>query len=292
MNYILVTAIKNEEKNIESLILSILNQTIKPSLWLIINDGSIDNSKEIIMHYANHINFIFLHNLGGEVRDLTWRYHKIMQYGFNLSIKICAENNISWNYIGVLDGDIVISSNNYFEYLIHKFIENPKYGVLSGKLLSWNGSEFILEYRKKNKPTGAARLINREVLEKINGYPYIPTADGIILIKSELAGYENFWFEEIIAKQSRLTNSITNNIKLYKEKGFIFHYLGYSILYVLLYSIFKTIIKHNFTYLLIIYYFICNKIKKTEQVNDKDILVYKKKIIPNYIKGKLMNYFK
>ena len=43
-NYVVVTPCKNEEKNLLALASSITNNTIKPSLWIILNDGSTDNT--------------------------------------------------------------------------------------------------------------------------------------------------------------------------------------------------------------------------------------------------------
>ena len=43
-NYILVTPAKNEAKNLPSLIKAVFNQSIKPILWIIVNDGSTDKT--------------------------------------------------------------------------------------------------------------------------------------------------------------------------------------------------------------------------------------------------------
>jgi len=46
-NYLIVTPCKNEEKFIPSLAKSIIDQTIKPKLWFIYEDGSTDSTYEI-----------------------------------------------------------------------------------------------------------------------------------------------------------------------------------------------------------------------------------------------------
>lgn len=52
-NYILITAAKNEDAYIErTIIVSVINQTLLPENWIIISDGSTDNTDDIIKRYA------------------------------------------------------------------------------------------------------------------------------------------------------------------------------------------------------------------------------------------------
>ena len=46
--YIVVTPCRNEEKNLPNLMQSMTAQTIKPALWVIVDDGSTDRTPEII----------------------------------------------------------------------------------------------------------------------------------------------------------------------------------------------------------------------------------------------------
>ena len=46
--YIVVTPCRNEEMSHPNLVQSITAQTIKPSLWVIVDDGSTDKTGELI----------------------------------------------------------------------------------------------------------------------------------------------------------------------------------------------------------------------------------------------------
>ena len=52
-SYILLTLGKNEGDNLEELFKSIDHQILKPSLWIFINDGSTDNTEEILNSLSN-----------------------------------------------------------------------------------------------------------------------------------------------------------------------------------------------------------------------------------------------
>ena len=46
--YVVITPVRNEEKHIHSVINSMLRQTIRPLQWVIVDDGSTDNTGRII----------------------------------------------------------------------------------------------------------------------------------------------------------------------------------------------------------------------------------------------------
>ena len=58
--YILITSAHNEAGLIENTIKSVLNQEIKPVEWIIIDDGSSDNTSEIVKKFAASNSFIKL----------------------------------------------------------------------------------------------------------------------------------------------------------------------------------------------------------------------------------------
>jgi len=174
MGYILVTTIKNEEENLPKLFQSIENQTLLPNLWFIINDGSTDNSEILINNFkSKYPDIVYTTNFKEDSRDITWKYHFLIKFGFEQAIIIATDNKINWNCIGVLDGDIIIDQKDYFELLYNYISDNNKIGVVSGLLYSYDKDEIIKEKRHSSHPTGAARLINRIAFESIGGYPHM-----------------------------------------------------------------------------------------------------------------------
>ncbi len=60
MQYSIITPVKNEGKYIASTIQSVLEQSVVPDKWIIIDDHSTDQTKEIISEYMSNNNFIEL----------------------------------------------------------------------------------------------------------------------------------------------------------------------------------------------------------------------------------------
>ena len=52
MDYVIITPAKNEEKYIRYTLDSVVNQTLKPVEWIIVNDGSTDRTAEIVEEYV------------------------------------------------------------------------------------------------------------------------------------------------------------------------------------------------------------------------------------------------
>ena len=55
---VLITPARNEEQYIRTTVECMISQTIKPDKWIIVNDGSTDNTENIIKEYLNKISFL------------------------------------------------------------------------------------------------------------------------------------------------------------------------------------------------------------------------------------------
>lgn len=78
--FALVTLVHNKEKFLKQCIKSALAQTTKKFLYVIINDGSTDNSEDIIMHYkklSGNILYYTFKNKAGQMNRYNYALHKI-----------------------------------------------------------------------------------------------------------------------------------------------------------------------------------------------------------------------
>ncbi len=51
--YILVSPVRNEARNIEATLQSVIRQTRRPLVWVIADDGSTDSTPEVVARYAD-----------------------------------------------------------------------------------------------------------------------------------------------------------------------------------------------------------------------------------------------
>jgi poly-beta-1,6-N-acetyl-D-glucosamine synthase len=193
--YIIISPVRNEEKNIEYTIQSVLSQTIKPARWIIVDDGSSDRTADIIKNYTSDNNWISLLQLadrgyydlngGGEIKAFYQGYQKIKDDNFAFLVK--------------LDGDISFDPY-YFENLFKEFHANKRLGVASGALYHLRtDNQPVPETTYKHHPRGAARVYRRECWEDIGGVKDKLTWDAIDVYKARMLGWDTYNFESIRA---------------------------------------------------------------------------------------------
>ena len=121
--YIIITPCKNEANSLHDLFKSVIDQTIKPSLWVIVNDGSQDDSRSIILKYCDKYSWIKMVDLPERPRDSFYRYSEVCKVGFDYVVKFAKKENIDFQFIGLIDADLIIEiksaySGSHLSFLI------------------------------------------------------------------------------------------------------------------------------------------------------------------------------
>ena len=145
MSYSIVTPTKNEGLYIESLIQSVINQEVLPTQWFIMDDGSTDQTQQIIQPYINQFTFIQYHKLEGFRPDLTntgGRVAAIINYADDIKTK-------EIDFIVKMDADTSFKPS-FFKELLAEFDRNPQLAVASGHLVE-NGVPELIKDRKSGR---------------------------------------------------------------------------------------------------------------------------------------------
>jgi len=120
--YVLITPARNEAEYIELTLKSVVAQTVLPLKWVIVSDGSTDGTDDIVNKYSAGRPWIELIRMPErEERHFAGKVH-----AFNAGYARVAE--LKYDVIGNLDGDVSFDEQ-YFDFLLRKFTENPRLGV-------------------------------------------------------------------------------------------------------------------------------------------------------------------
>ena len=271
--FILITPVKNEEKNLCDVIESVINQTIRPALWLIVDDGSTDNSPEIIQNFMSKHNWIKTIHLPPKPRDIVFHVSYVYKSGFDFIIKYCDENKIEYNFIASLDADTVLEPE-YFEKILRKFETNEKLGIASGGLYHEVNGEIKLSTRVENFPSGTGRVWSKKCFFDTGGFSLEPSADSISNIKATLRGWDTLRFNEIMMVEKRLTSSAEGLWNGYKHNGYMAYYLNKNPLLILLGTFQYTLRKPHYIGIAFLWGYIVPFIKRKERIKDKEIREY------------------
>ncbi len=241
LGYILMTPCKNEEKSLPELAKSIINQTLIPNLWLVVNDNSTDNSAEILRDLEIKYNWIRVVKSDGIKRDLSFHYAKVVSEGFSLALEISTAEKIPFEYVGLIDADMVLEKS-FFEKIIDRFEKDSRLGVASGSTAYLEKDQLVTEKGRENLPIGGLRVWRRECFIETGGFPISYSADSVSNVLAILHGWETEKFDDIVGLQTRRTGSAEGLWRGYRTKGESDYYRDYHPLY----TLFKSV-KYTFT---------------------------------------------
>ncbi len=224
--YVLITLCKNEGENLPSLIESIVDQTIRPIVWVIVNDGSTDDTPFIIAKSCKKYQWIQSLNISElKKRDIGLNYADLLKRGFDKAIEYCNNNAIEFEYLGNVDGDLTLE-NTFFENLILQFSIDQKLGIASGGTDYKVGNKILRVKTPINEPSGGHMLIRKKCFDECGGIPITYAVDSVLKAKARLRGWKTKRFEENRAFEIRDVSSAEGYWQGYIMKGKTSYYIN------------------------------------------------------------------
>ena len=281
--YFVVTPVKNEEKSLPFTIRSIEEQTVKPILWVIVDDGSTDNTPKIIEDAKRRHDWIQSIRLKEGERDLKIHYAYVCKTGLDFAIKYCNERKIEYKYIALVEADMILE-DSYFENLIKEFEKDPKLGIASGGVwVCINGKETQIKLRK-DLAFGSHRLWRKKCFEETGGYPLTHAVDSVSNVKAKLRGWKVKQFEKYKGVQTRMTGSAEGLWKGWKIRGEGAYYFNAHPFFVILKSIRYLFKKPYYIGLAYFIGYFSSYIGRKEQTDDEEIMHYYRYTRPKEVK--------
>lgn len=228
--YVLVTPVKDEEDNLPTLTESILNQTLKPVVWFIVDDGSKDRSTQIIEQAASAHSWIrFIRADTNRVYDIGEHYASVCIIGFRQALSYCEQNNLNFKYIALSDADMIYPED-YFAKCISFLESNKQVGIVSGKVLVRDKSGNIYEESRvqlgDGRPYGTGRVWSKEAFMDTGGYIETKSPDTVSNVKAILRGWKIRQLPNLIYYQTRDTGGKMGLWDGYFNKGQRAYYLN------------------------------------------------------------------
>jgi len=134
---VVVSPVRDEAAYLQRTIDSVVSQTVRPAVWIIVDDGSSDGTAEIAHRAAAEHDWIRVYQrpdrgsrgVGGGVIEAFEEGLRLLDLS-------------EFDYICKLDGDLEFGAT-YFERLLKKFEADPMLGTASGKCWEEIGGELI-----------------------------------------------------------------------------------------------------------------------------------------------------
>ena len=195
LSYIVVTPAKDEVRHIERTLQSMVAQTHRPLMWIVVDDGSSDGTIEIVQKYAEAHDFIrpipaerITSRATGtaEIRAFNRGYELVRSEKFGCIVK--------------LDADLSFDAD-YFERLLAHFNDEPKLGIASGVYLETHSGDNWKEIPMPSyHAAGASKVIRKECFEEIGGFVEQRGWDTVDEIRAIARGWRTGHFAELQMK--------------------------------------------------------------------------------------------
>ena len=227
IRYIVITPARNEQENIGHTIRSMAGQTCRPVLWVIVNDGSTDNTAAIIDSAAKeHPWIVAVHRADRGFRKQGGGVVEAFYDGFN---RVPAQ---SWDYLIKFDADLSFEPD-YFERCFHKFDEDARLGIGGGTISHPVNGMLVCE--SPGDPAfhvrGATKIYRRGCWDALGGLLQAPGWDTIDELKANMLGWTTRSFPDIPIQHHRFTGTADGTWKNYVKFGLANYITGYHPLF-------------------------------------------------------------
>jgi poly-beta-1,6-N-acetyl-D-glucosamine synthase len=272
VKYIVITPAKNESSYISFTINSMINQLIKPIKWIIVDDGSSDDTCAIVTKAIRTNNWITL--IKKDTKDKRAPGGNVVN-AFNYGLSSINED---YDYVVKLDADLKFDEH-YFEQLLENFRINDRLGISGGYCINTtNGNKQKMDKTPEYHVRGATKMYRKKCFDEIGGLQPVFGWDGIDEMKAMMLGWETRSFKNITVLHLRATGQETGILKYAWRRGVLNYYLGYNPIYSILSCLNNFSKKPYIIFGLSLFAgYIYSVITQSEQIPDKNLINFIKK---------------
>ena len=229
MAYVLITPTRDEQEFIGHTIHSVIAQTVRPAEWIVVSDGSTDETNKIVTAASVDHPWIRLIELPPRSERNFAAVVRAAETGIS-SIK-----TKTYEYIGLLDSDVRFQSN-YFECVLNAFEASPNLGLAGGVVIDKGSRRNKLPQNRQDVP-GAVQFFRRICYEQLGGLLAIPEGgwDGLTCARTRMLGYETRLLTHLVVDHLKPRNISEGNVVRRKwQMGIRDHTIGYLSLFELI----------------------------------------------------------
>lgn len=235
--YCLISPCRDEATYIRRTLDSVAAQTVPPALWVVVDDGSTDETPEILSEYENRLPYLRVirredrgrRSVGPGVIDAFYAgYEAIDPAGFD--------------YVTKLDVDLDLPPR-YFERLIEMMRADPRLGTVSGKpYFRDHAGRMVAEVCGDEMSVGMTKFYRRECFEQIGGFVRQVMWDGIDCHRCRMLGWKAASVDEPELRFEHLRPMGSSDKGILKGRmrhGFGQYFMGSSLTYVSASALFR-----------------------------------------------------
>jgi len=233
---LLISPVRDEGENIDAVVEGVESQVRPPDLWIVVDDGSVDGTREKLDAHAGRLPYL---RIVSTPPDFT------RDKGDRLA---AAAPDRAWNYglrqvdpgefthLGKLDGDIVLPPE-FLAGMLERFREDSTLGMAGGAILELEGDAWKPLRTPADHVTAPARLYSRACFEAIGGMPERLGADVITTTYAKLNDFRTATFTDLPVRHLRHIGTAQGALRGRARHGAYQYIVHYSLAWILLRSL-------------------------------------------------------
>jgi poly-beta-1,6-N-acetyl-D-glucosamine synthase len=224
---LVISPVRNEASHIERVAIAMGSQTRPPDAWVIVDDHSTDDTREVLEHLALRLPFMKLMSAALRPVDGTKDHLAVAADALAFNAGLHSLDWHSFTHVAKLDGDTELPPR-YFEVLLEQFALDPCLGLAGGvRVERVDGRERIERVPAGYHVPGALKCYTTECFEAIGGMWEQLAWDTIDEVYARMRGYETRAFPELVAVHHRPWGSADGVLRGRARHGrcaYIVHY--------------------------------------------------------------------
>lgn len=181
--YVLISPCRDEARYMRETLDSVISQSKRPARWVIVDDGSTDETPQILADYSKKhdwIEIVTRGNRGG--RSVGPGVIEAFYTGY---AAIDPEN---YDFVCKLDLDLRLPSR-YFEILLERMVNDPRIATCSGKAYVEENGKLVNEGHGDDTSLGMTKLYRLSCFKAIGGFVREVMWDGIDCHRCRMNGW-------------------------------------------------------------------------------------------------------
>ncbi len=188
--FVVITAARDEAAFLGYTIASVAAQSVRPAQWIIVDDGSSDETLALAQAAARRHPWIkAIHRSPAGPRDTGASATAAITYG------LAHVEVPDYHFLFNLDADMVIGPR-YFAVLLEKFAAFPALGVAAGELYDFLDGKVVKTRPQQFAMVGALKAWRRECFLQLGGLAPGEGWEGIDSLKAIMQGWEAITFPD------------------------------------------------------------------------------------------------
>ena len=235
-SYVLISPCRNEADYMRQTLDTVVAQSIRPSKWVIVDDGSTDATPQILAEYSKQHDWIQIVTRKDRGRRAVGP--GVIEAFYSGYDSITPDD---YNYLCKLDLDLRLPPR-YFEILMERMEASPRIATCSGKAYIEEGGQLLSERHGDETSLGMTKFYRVSCFKAIGGFVHEVMWDGIDCHACRMQGWIACSWDEPDLRFVHLRPMGSSQQSIYAGRmrhGYGQYFMGSSLLFMIASAIYR-----------------------------------------------------